>query len=112
MLTHRSNEQFMNILEMNLDKLFSLFFNKKFNQVYSTDRGLLDEISIKNEVSQAIRAKPQVYSMFRVFLQALMCNDALNLSQAMLGMNMDGDQDSDVQFYDYHLNHFAIAFEE
>ena len=30
----------------------------------------------------------------------------------VLDEDSDGDQDSDVQFYDYHLNHFAIAFEE
>lgn len=42
----------------------------------------------------------------------MMCGDALTLSQALLGMDLDGDHDADVQFYDYHLNHFAIAFEE
>ena len=48
-LTHPSNEQNMNLLQQNLDKLYGDLFLKRFDQVYEdADGSILDEFSIKN----------------------------------------------------------------
>jgi hypothetical protein len=74
----------------------------------------LDEFAIKSEVCRKIMINnPSVYKLFSVYMKSQINEEAYSLLQSLLGMSLGGQSaDEDAQFYDYHIDHFQIAFEE